>query len=243
MPVELEQIKEGSYFKYSGAVIRIQEIHIPFLHVMRHDLVPILLENNELYMLGFSSVRDSKFGEFEKYTANGQRRLWLKKNPTDRGWNIVIGEADTKVAIQYVHELQEIWLVLFREPLRRAGDEPLPPLKLTYRLMPDMEVSVVTEEETRKGRSYGKMQRYNERLPYPEQLYYLVWDCCYLFRNIRYAIWKVTHPKDPKDVLFAYAGINWGLFLVAGKDTTESDTRAAGRWLQEHLRQNDLKNG
>lgn len=244
MPVELEQIKEGLYFRYGGVVIRVQEIHIPFLHVMRHDMTPIPLENNELFMLGFNSVRDSKFGEFEKYTANGQKRLWLKKSSTDRGWSLVIGTADTGTSIQYVHELQAIWLVLFKESLRRAGDEPLPIQKLVYRLMPDVEVSVATEENNdRLSRAYGKMGRYSERLPYQEQLYYLVWDCCYLFRNIRYAIWKITHPKDPEKILFSYAGISWGLHLVAGKDTTDSDTRAAGRWLQEHLRENDLKNG
>ncbi|MBC9909101.1 hypothetical protein [Chitinophaga varians] len=244
MPIELEQVKEGLYFRYGGVVIRVQEVHVPFLHVMIHNMDPIPLENKELYMLGFSSVRDAKFGEFEKYTANGQKRLWLKKNSTDRGWSLVIGTADTGTMIEFVHELQEIWFVLFRESLRRAGDQPLVINKLVYRLMPDAEISVATEEDdNRLSRSYGKMGRYSERLPYAEQLYYLVWDCCYLFRNIRFAIWKVTHPKDPKYILFSYLGVTWGLSLVAGKDTTDSDTRAAGRWLQEHLRQNDLKNG
>ena len=102
MPVDLEMAKVGLYFTYKGIVTRIQEVHSPFLNVMCHDMDPILLQNKELFALNFTSVRETNYGEFERYSEKG-RRMMLKKSGNNPGWTIGFGSEYTDNEIMYVH--------------------------------------------------------------------------------------------------------------------------------------------
>ncbi|MFB6454165.1 hypothetical protein ACE38W_02755 [Chitinophaga sp. Hz27] len=236
MPLELEHIKEGLYYRYKNSIVRIEEIHYPFLPIMRHAMEAIIIENNELFMLGFETW--GRAGEFIRHLSN-DRSMGLKRT-NNTGWGVWVNGADLKTELQFVHEIQEMWLVLFREVLRRKGDEPKPPLKLVYYQMKNSTAAVKTGIET-KGRYAGKFINYSEVIPYQQQLYYVTWDCTFVFRNISVAIWMVTEPTEAKDILFEFEGRKWGLELVAGKGTTDKDTRAAGKWLHHHLAENVYK--
>lgn len=232
--IELEQANEGFYFRYQGSVIRIQEAHYPFLPSMRHFLEPIIIDRNELSMLNFTSVRDSKYGMFEKFSTTGDR-LFIKKNEKDT-WSIGIGTYESKTVVKYVHQLQRLYFGMFEEILRRRGDEPAPTQKNTYYLLTGKDVSVPAGFSEAPGRYHGTPELYKEHIAYQGQLYYVVWDCWLLVRNIDYAIWRISQESP----LFEYKGRKWGLALVGGKQIKQEDTLAAGRWLQNHLAENNL---
>ncbi|HEY9259350.1 hypothetical protein [Chitinophaga sp.] len=204
------------------------------LGIMRYFLEPILIDRNELSMLSFTSVRDSKYGEFEKFSATGDR-LFIKKNEKDT-WNIGIGTYESKTTVKYVHQLQRFYFGMFEELLRRRGDEPAPNQRNTYYLLTGKEVSVPSGLSDLPGRYQGTTQDYKEHIAYQGQLYYVTWDCWLLIRNIDYAIWRIS-PEFP---LFEYKGRKWGLTLVGGKQIKQEDTLAAGRWLQNHFAENNL---
>lgn len=107
------------YFRFDGLITRIAELHMPFIHAIRHRLEPIEIIPTELFMLNFSSVRETKYGEFEKFTAEGDR-LWLRHG--DYGWRVSLDIGLTKTEIKYVHQLQRIWFAHTEELLRRKGD-------------------------------------------------------------------------------------------------------------------------
>ncbi len=236
MPLELEHIKDGLYYRYKGHIIRIEEVHYPFLPSMRLSMEAIPIENNELFMLGFETW--GKSGEFIRHLTDG-REFGLKRTQ-NTGWSVWINGVDVKTELHFIHEIQEIWLVLFKDVLRRRGDHPKPTLKLMYYLMPNTSASVkIGVYET--GRYSGKAKKYNEVLPYQQQLYYLTWDCTFLFRNISFAIWLIVEPTTPSEILFELDGRSWGLELVAGRGTKDDDTRAAAKWLHHHLVENVLR--
>lgn len=238
--VELDQIWEGFYFRYRGEVIRIQDFHFPFLTSMKREITPIRIGPKEMYMLGFRPSRP-EYGEYERESTTG-RKMWVRMKAKDTGWVYGIGDQEIN-SIHYVHELQQIWFAIFREVIRRTGDEPEPPVKLKYHIMKPTTVSLVISEPKRLHGFDKGGEMYSEIINYQEQPYYLSWDCRWLLRNFLIAIWRVEAGAGGKvkNPFFEFAGYTWGLTLAAGKDTTEADTKAAARWLRAHLEEHELR--
>lgn len=237
--IELDQLWEGGYFRYRGDVIRIQDIHMKFLNDLKHHIVPIPLDVSGLFSLGFRPG-DVTRGEYTRKNKT-DREMWLRPRPNGVGWACGVGVAEA-TTVSFVHELQQIWFAIFREPLRRSGDEAKPLVPLVYHLPRAQTVAVtVVKPEKLQGFNRGG-QAHTETIPYIEQPYYFTWDCRWLIRIIStIALWRVEAGlENVANPEFKYCGYTWGLTYVAGRDVSPDETKAAGRWLHKHLGENNI---
>ena len=236
MPVELEQIFEGAYFRQEGRTIRIQERDFCNITTLCGTLEPILLSSAELSLLGFSYMNHNT-GTLSRASENG-KIFWLKAG-TGSKWLIGIGEHLTDTSIDYIHQLQRLFFCLYEEHIRYSNDKAEKKIKETpYKIKPYNETVFVDDGpvDSPKGQKHRSRNGHHETLSIPDEPYYLTTDCRLLIRTGNYAIWRVSE-KNPA---FEYKGRRWGLTLVAGKTVTEEQTISAWKWLQSHVAKNNI---
>lgn len=237
MPVELEQIFEGGYFRYGERNIRIQEHDFHSITALCGILKPIPIESGELSLLRFSIMNRNSV-TYSRVTEQG-KIFWLKAGTGTR-WLVGIGEHLTTTSIEYIHQLQRIYFSLYEEHLRYSSDK-IKPLKKDangYVVKPYTEFLFVDEGplDTPRGEKYGTRKGTEKHFQIPDDDYYLTYDCRLLIRTGNYAIWRVSE-KNP---LFEIKGKKFGLTLERGTNVTEEQRITAGKWLKSHLINNKV---
>lgn len=236
MTVELEQVFEGAYFRQGDKTIRIQEHDFLNMPALCQALEPIIITSAELSILGFSFMNRNT-GTLCRTTEQG-KIFWLKAGTGTR-WLIGIDDHLTTTSIEYIHQLQRVFFSLYEEHIRYPNDRIRKGAKeRRYWVKPYTDFRFVDEGplDTPRGEKYGTRKGTYHHFPIPDEPYYLTHDCRLLIRTGNYTIWRVS-DKNP---LFELRGKKFGLTLERGSKVTEEDRIAAGKWLQNHMINNNV---